>query len=108
MHRSMPHYPYHHQLPEFAQTHVHQVGDVIQPSHPLLSPPPPALNLNCLLMLFSHYIHRPSNTVLLLKSEKSKTVTHGLYMYRQSLKLQPYSIANHFIKILLSLSQCYY
>ena len=33
-----------HQLPEFIQTHVHQVGDAIQPSHPLLSPSPPAPN----------------------------------------------------------------
>ena len=38
--------PVHHQLPEFAQTHVHWVGDAIQPSHPLLSPSPPALNLS--------------------------------------------------------------
>ena len=36
--------PVHHQLPEFTQTHVHQVGDAIQPSHPLSSPFPPALN----------------------------------------------------------------
>ena len=35
----------HHQLPEFTQTHVHWVGDAIQPSHPLLSPSPPAFNL---------------------------------------------------------------
>ena len=34
-----------HQLLEFIQTHVHQVGDAIQPSHPLLSPSPPALSL---------------------------------------------------------------
>ena len=34
----------HHQLPEFTQTHVHQVGDAIQPSHPLLFPSPPAPN----------------------------------------------------------------
>ena len=34
----------HHQLPEFTQTHVHQVGDAIQPSHPLSSPSPPAPN----------------------------------------------------------------
>ena len=33
-----------HHLQEFAQTHVHRVGDAIQPSHPLLSPFPPALN----------------------------------------------------------------
>ena len=36
--------PVHHQLPEFTQTHVHWVGDTIQPSHPLSSPSPPAPN----------------------------------------------------------------
>ena len=36
----------HHQLPEFTQTHVHQVGDAIQPSHPLSSSSLPALNLS--------------------------------------------------------------
>ena len=36
--------PIHHQLPEFTQTHAHQVGDAIQPPHPLLSPSPPAPN----------------------------------------------------------------
>ena len=36
--------PVHHQLPEFTQTHIHQVGDAIQPSHPRLSPSPPAPN----------------------------------------------------------------
>ena len=38
-------FPVHHQLPEFTQTHVHWVGDVIQPSHTLLSSSPPAFNL---------------------------------------------------------------
>jgi len=38
--------PVHHQLPELAQTQVHRVGDAIQPSHPLLSPSPPAFNLS--------------------------------------------------------------
>ena len=38
--------PVHHQLLEFTQTHVHRVGDAIQPSHPLSSPSPPALNLS--------------------------------------------------------------
>ena len=42
---SMPGFPVHHQLPELAPTHVHQVGDAIQPSHPLSSPSPPAFNL---------------------------------------------------------------
>ena len=41
---SMPGLPVHHQLPEFTQTHVHRVGDAIQPSHPLSSPSPPAPN----------------------------------------------------------------
>ena len=42
---SMPGLPVHHQLPEFTQTHVHWVGDAIQPSHPLSSPSPPAFNI---------------------------------------------------------------
>ena len=41
---STPDLPVHHQLPEFTQTHVHGVGDAIQPSHPLSSPSPPAPN----------------------------------------------------------------
>ena len=44
MNHSTPGLPVHHQLPEFAQTHVHRVGDAIQPSHPLSSPFPPASN----------------------------------------------------------------
>ena len=38
--------PVHHQCPEFTQTHVHPVGDAIQPTHPLSSPSPPAFNLS--------------------------------------------------------------
>ena len=38
MNRSTPGLPVHHQLPEFTQTHVHRVGDAIQPSHPWSSP----------------------------------------------------------------------
>ena len=44
MNRSTPGLPVQHQLPEFTQTHVHRVSDAIQPSHPLSSPSPPALN----------------------------------------------------------------
>ena len=44
MNHSTPGLPVHHQLPESTQTHVHWVGDAIQPSHPLLSPSPPAPN----------------------------------------------------------------
>ena len=46
MHCSTPGLLVHHQLPELAQTHVHGVGDAIQPSHPLSSPFPPAFNLS--------------------------------------------------------------
>ena len=50
MNRSTPGLPVHHQLPEFTQTHVHQVGDGIQPSHPLsslllLPPIPPRIRV---------------------------------------------------------------
>ena len=44
MNRSTPGLPVPHQLLEFTQTHVHRVSDAIQPSHPLLSPSPPAPN----------------------------------------------------------------
>ena len=46
MNHSTPGLSVHHQLLEFTQTHVHRVGDSIQPSHPLSSPSPPALNLS--------------------------------------------------------------
>ena len=46
MNHSMPGLPVHHQLPGSIQTHVHWVGDAIQPSHPLSSPSPPAPNLS--------------------------------------------------------------
>ena len=45
MNHSTPGLPVHHQLPEFTQTHVQWVGDAIQPSHPMSSSSPPALNL---------------------------------------------------------------
>ena len=44
MYHSTPGLPVHHQLLEFTQTHVHQVGDAIQPSHALSSPFPPVPN----------------------------------------------------------------
>ena len=46
MNCNTPGLPVHHQLPESTQTHVHLVGDAIQPSHSLSSPSPPALNLS--------------------------------------------------------------
>ena len=46
MNHSTPGLPVHHQCPESTQTHVHGVGDAIQPSHPLSPPSPRALNLS--------------------------------------------------------------
>ena len=45
MNCSTPGLPVHHQLPEFTQTHVHQLSDAIQPSHPLSSPIPPSIRV---------------------------------------------------------------
>ena len=45
-HGLQPDFPIYHQLPELAQIHVYRVGEAIQPSHPLLSPSPPAFNLS--------------------------------------------------------------
>ena len=57
---SMPGFPVHHQLSKFTQTHVHRVGDAIQPSHPLSSPSPPAFNLSQHQGLFQwvSYLHQ--------------------------------------------------
>ena len=46
MNHSTPGLPVHHQLPELTHTHIHRASDAIQPSHPLLSPSPPAFNLS--------------------------------------------------------------
>ena len=59
MNRSTPGLPVHHQLPEFTQTRVHQVGDAIQPSHPRSYPSPlapnPSSNETTLLMRWPRY-----------------------------------------------------
>ena len=60
---SKPGFPVHHQLPEFTQTHVHWVGDAVQPSHPLPSPSPPTFNH------FQHWVFS-SESVLHIKWPK--------------------------------------
>ena len=55
MNCSTPGLPVHHQLPEVTQTHVHRVGDPIQPSHPLSSSSPPAPNESTLCMRWPKY-----------------------------------------------------
>ena len=61
---STPGFPVHHQLLELAQTRVHWVGDAIQPSHPLLSPSPPAFSLSQHQVFFNEsvlHIRWPKN-----------------------------------------------
>ena len=55
---SMPGFPVHHQLSELVQTHVHGVGDAIQPSDPLASPCPPAFNLSQHLFQWVRSLHQ--------------------------------------------------
>ena len=57
MNCSTPGLPVHHHIPQFTQTHVHRVGDAIQPSHPLSSPSPPAPNPS------QHYISFNESTL---------------------------------------------
>ena len=59
MNCSTPDLPVYHQLPEFTQTHVHWVGDAIQPSHPLSCPSPPTFNLSQHQGLFIWVIRWP-------------------------------------------------
>ena len=63
MDHSTPGFPVLHQLPEFAQTHVHQVGDAIHPSHPLSTPSPPSFDLSQHQDLFQwvNYSHQVAN-----------------------------------------------
>ena len=53
---SMQGFPVHHQLPEPTQTHVHCVGNTIQPSHPLSSPSPPTFNLPSIRVFFNESV----------------------------------------------------
>ena len=76
MDRCTPGLPVHHQLPEFTQTHVHFVGDAIQPSHPLLSP------LTSLIYspVFKHGDGRrvdPEYTVALISLGEEKSMDPG-------------------------------
>jgi len=73
---SMSGFPVHHQLLEFIQTHVHWVGDAIQPSHSLLSPSPPTFNLSHHQGLFQwvNSLHQVAK-VLELQHQKSVQVS---------------------------------
>ena len=81
---STPGFPVLHHLPEFAQTHLHWVGDAIQPSHPLSSPSPPALNLSQHQDLFQWVgsLH-PSTKVLelQLQHEYSGLISFRIHLF---------------------------
>ena len=71
MNHSTPGLPVHHQLPESTQTHIHYVGNAIQPSHPLSSPSPSAFNLSQHQSLFkwasfSHQVAKISSSTSVL------------------------------------------
>ena len=73
MNCSMLGLPVHHQLPESTQTHVHRVSAAIQPSHPLSSPSPPALNLSQHQSLFK-WVNSSHEVAKVLKVSASASV----------------------------------
>ena len=75
MDRSTPGLPVHHQLPEPTQTHVHRVGDAIQPSHPLSSPSPPAFNLSQYQGLFQ-WVSSSYQVAKVLELKQKQTKKH--------------------------------
>ena len=84
MNRSTPGLHVHHQLPEFTQTHAHQVGDAIQPSPPLLSPSPHAPNPFQHQSLFqwvnsSHEVAKQGNTNQNLNEISPHTCQYSYY-----------------------------
>ena len=90
MNLSTPELPVCHQLPEFTQNHVHWVTDAIQPSHPLSSPSPPALNLSQHQSLFKWF-----SSSLLLKSNADGFLTTIVFnRCSWNCILCPYSLLN--------------
>ena len=84
MDRRTPGLPVHHQLPKSTQTYVHWVGDAIQPSHPLSSPSPPALNLSQHQGLFKWVSssHQVAKVLEFQLQDQSFQWTPGLISFR--------------------------
>ena len=84
MDSSKPGLPVHHQLLEFTQTHVHWVGDAIQPSHPLSSLSPPAFNLSQHKSLFQWVgsLHQVAKVLKFHFSMSSSNEHSGLISFR--------------------------
>ena len=81
---SMPGFPVYHWLPELTQTHVHEVGDAIQPSHPLSSPSPPAFNLSQhqSLSLWVSSLHQMAKVLEFQLQHQSFSEYSGLISFR--------------------------
>ena len=77
-------FPVHHQLPELTQTHVYRISDAIQPSHPLLSPLPPAFNLSQHQSLFKWVSssHQVAKVLELQLQQRSSNEHSGLISFR--------------------------
>ena len=82
MNHSTPGLPVRHQLPESTQTHVHWVGDAIQPSHSLSSPSPPAINLSQHQGLFQWLssLHQVANTSWQIEGGKVEALTDFIFL----------------------------
>ena len=97
MNCSMPGLPVHHQLPEFTQTHVHQVGDAIQLSHPLSSPFPPAPNPSQHQSLFQ-WVNSLHEVAKVLEDDKSVTLPSQMQTWgegshgRWTMRIRPQDI----------------
>ena len=80
MNHNMPGLPVHHKLPEFTQTHVHWLGDAIQPSHPLSSPSPSAFNLSQHHCLFK-WVSSLHEVAKVLEFQLQHQTAIGIYIY---------------------------
>ena len=79
---STPGIPVHYQLPEITQTHVHRVGDAIQPSHPLSSPYPPTFNLSQVFSNESALPHQVAKVLEFQFQHQSSNEYSGLISFR--------------------------
>ena len=100
MNHSTPGFPVHHQLLESTQTHVHWVGDAIQPSHPLLSPSAPALNLSEHQGLFkwvssSQQVGKVLEFILIFSTELQMFFTYYVYEHLIRDMVSKYILSSH-------------
>ena len=89
----MPGFPVHHQLLELAQTHVHQVGDTVQPSHTLSSPSPPAFK-----SLLQHQCSKASGSTFFIVQLSNPYMTTG-----KTIALTKWTFVNKVISLLFNM-----